>query len=68
MARRAVWTLSADRATIAVGAAGTLAALMVMFISRLYIESLASLAAWIIIGLGIAQFSRVDAEPRSRAG
>ena len=67
LARRAVWTLSGERATIAVGAAGTLAALMMMFVSRLYIESLASLAAWIIIGLGVAQFSRVDGELPARA-
>lgn len=64
VARRAVWTVSERRATIAVGAAGTLTALMVMFFTRLYIQSLASLAAWIIVGLGVAEFSRAD---RSRA-
>ena len=60
LARRAVWTLSPERAVIAVGAAGTLTALMLMFVTRLYIQSLASLAAWIIVGLGVAEFTRIE--------
>jgi hypothetical protein len=65
--RRAVWTKSPERAAVAIGAAGTLAALMLMFVTRLYIESLASLSAWLIVGLGVAQFTRVEREPEAAA-
>jgi O-antigen ligase len=65
--RRAVWTRSPERAAVAIGAAGTLVALMLMFVTRLYIESLASLAAWLIVGLGVAQFSRVQRKPAGAA-
>lgn len=66
--RRSVWTLSPERAAVAIGAAGTLVALMVMFMSRLYIESLSSLAAWLIVGLGVAQFSRVERRTPTETG
>ena len=44
------------RAGIAIGAAGTLVALMVLEGAGAFIDSLPALSAWIVIGLGVAQF------------
>jgi hypothetical protein len=57
LARRAVTTVNSTRATIGIGACGSLAALLVTFYAGFYIENLQALAAWILVGLGLAQFT-----------
>lgn len=56
LARRAVSTLDPGAATIAIGSAGTLMALIVLEGAGAFIDGLPALAAWIAIGLGLAQF------------
>lgn len=45
------------RATIGLGAAGTLAALLVMMFSGYYADRPQALGAWLLVGLGAAQFT-----------
>jgi hypothetical protein len=58
LARRALFTTDRTRAGIAIGAAGTLGAYVVVLFAGTYDEGLTALAAWLIVGLGVAQFVR----------
>ncbi len=57
-----------ERTGVALGAAGcgALTALIVLMVAGTYQEGLPALAAWIVVGLGVSQFSRVApaAQPR----
>jgi hypothetical protein len=57
LGRRAVMTLDRQKAAIAIGACGTLASHAIVLTTGLYINGLQSLAAWMIIGLGVGQFA-----------
>ena len=58
LVRHAVATADPRRAGLAIGAAGTLAAFMVLLFAALYDEGLTALATWIVVGLGVGQFVR----------
>ncbi len=57
---RAIAINDRERAVIAMGACGALAALLTLFYAGLYIENLAALMGWLLVGLGAAQFTRLD--------
>lgn len=57
LARRASVTAERSRATVGIGAAATLASYLVLLNSALYIEGLTAMAAWTVVGLGVAQFA-----------
>lgn len=57
IARRAIETPDPTGAAFGIGACGTLAAAMIMFYAGFYIENLQILMAWMLLGLGVAQFS-----------
>jgi hypothetical protein len=58
LAYRAIRTPSRERAAIAIGAAGTLLAMGLLFFGSLYAElPSAVVPGWIIVGLGCAQFA-----------
>ena len=57
LARRAIDAPDPTGAALGIGAVGSLAALMVMFYAGFYIENLQVLMPWLLIGLGMAQFS-----------
>jgi hypothetical protein len=68
LARRAIATRDPTRAALGIGACGTLAATMVLFYAGFHIENLQVLMAWLLIGIGVAQFSilvpdRAEDEP-----
>lgn len=65
LVRHAVATSDPRRAGLAMGAAGTLAAFMVLLSAALYDEGLTALAAWIVVGLGVGQFVRPPAAQSS---
>ena len=50
-----------ERGALAVGGAGVLAAMLVLFYLGLYIEGLTALTGWILVGIGVAQFSELPA-------
>jgi hypothetical protein len=54
--RRTVWT-RAGPPMAAVGACGSFAAFIIVLVTALFIEVLPALTAWIILGLGMAQFA-----------
>ena len=54
-----------DEAALAIGGSGVVAGLLVLFYFGLYIEGLAALASWVMVGLGVAQFSGL---PAARGG
>ena len=62
LVRRAIWTRSSQKAAIAIAASGTLASFMACLVGGLYVNRLAALGAWMIVGLGLAQFARVEPE------
>ena len=55
-ARSAITAQSREVAGMAIGAAGTLASLLVVIYTGVYIEGLTALAAWAAVGIGIAPF------------
>jgi hypothetical protein len=59
LGRRAIDAPDRTGAALGIGACGTLAAAMVMFYAGFYIENLQILMAWLLLGLGVAQFSVV---------
>jgi hypothetical protein len=71
LARRAATTVDPQKATIAIGAAGTLTALIVLEGGGAFVESMPIIATWVVVGLGIAQFQgrgaggAVASRPRS---
>jgi uncharacterized membrane protein len=67
LVRRSVVTRERDRAGPAIGAAGTLVAFMVTMIGELITSAPAALAPWVIIGLGVAPFTRLEARDAVRS-
>lgn len=57
LARRAIDTADPTRAALGIGACGALVATMVLFYAGFHIENLQVLMAWLLIGIGVAQFS-----------
>jgi hypothetical protein len=57
LVRRAVVTVDRHRAGLGIGAAGALVALAALMFSGVFIIGLTALAAWLLIGLGVAQFT-----------
>lgn len=57
LARRAAFTGSRESAGVAMGAAGALAAFLILMSTGVYIEGLTALAAWMLVGLGVSQFA-----------
>lgn len=55
MARRAVSDTDPQRAGLLIGAAGTLAAFLVLLVTGAFQEALAASAVWLIVGIGAAQ-------------
>lgn len=51
------------RAALGIGACGTLAAMSTLFYTSFFIESLSAIAAWILVGIGAAQFTVVRRRP-----
>src|SRR3954469_23214783 len=58
LARRAIAAATPEAAALAAGSAGALVAFVVMIATGVYIEGLTAVASWIVIGLGVARFSR----------
>ena len=67
IARRAWLTVDRSRATVGIGAAAALASYMVMLNSAVYIEGLTAMAAWTVVGLGVAQFATLPSSPEDAA-
>ena len=67
LAWRAVRSGDAAHAATAIGACGTIAAMLVLFYTSTYIERLSLLAGWLIVGLGAACFTSDRREPRDPA-
>jgi hypothetical protein len=65
LARRAALTRDRGRAGVAIGACGALAAYLLMLPTGSYIEGLGTLAAWMLVGLGVGQFAYDDETPAS---
>ncbi|MDP9293111.1 MAG: O-antigen ligase family protein [Actinomycetota bacterium] len=65
LARRAMLIRDPWRASLAIGACGTLAALITLFLTGLYSEGMPIVAAWMLVGLGVAQ---VKVGPRRDPG
>ena len=69
MGVRALRILDSQRAALVIGGAGALAALIVLFYAGLYSEGLPVVAAWLLVGLGVAQITVREApahRPSSR--
>jgi hypothetical protein len=60
LVRRAVTTVDRARAGPALGACGALISLLVLSFAGVYIEGLPALAAWMLVGVGVAQFAWVE--------
>lgn len=58
LSRRAILIRRPESAAVAIGAVGTLTALLTMAAANQSIDGFTVLAAWVIVGLGAAQFSR----------
>ena len=69
LARRASLIADPGRAFMTIGACGTLVALIVLFYAGVYSEGTYITAAWIMVGLGVAQVTvrAVPTAPRARA-
>ncbi|MDQ3728731.1 MAG: hypothetical protein M3355_03990, partial [Actinomycetota bacterium] len=57
-------TMDRWRCALAIGACGTLVAQMIFFFSGIYSEGVTALSAWILIGIGAAQFTSLDSTAR----
>ena len=60
LARRAVATVVRERAAIAIGACGGLAAYLAVLPTGSYVEGFNTLAVWTLVGLGVGQFAFPD--------
>lgn len=68
LVRAAIWSKVRSSAILAIGASGTLTAVMIEFVGNLFLRRTGMLAAWVIIGLGIAQTAtRHERERRADA-
>ncbi|MEX2196002.1 MAG: O-antigen ligase family protein [Thermoleophilaceae bacterium] len=57
LVRRSIFATDRQRAGLAIGGAGAMAALGIIMFSGMYVEGLTALAAWMLVGLGVAQFT-----------
>jgi hypothetical protein len=62
IARRAIATRDAWRAAVGIAACGTLASQIVLYYGSTYIEGIPALFAWLLIGMGAAPFTFVEAD------
>lgn len=60
---RALTTTDPHRASLAIGAVGSLVVLSIFMFAGTYIEGLPALAGWMIIGLGVGQFAWHERAP-----
>lgn len=67
LALRAITTLDPSRAGPAIAACGTFVALLVLFFVGEYIEGLEVLSAWLLVGLGLSQFTLEPRAPATQA-
>ena len=67
LAQRSVTANDRWRCALGIGACGTLIAQMVFFFSGIYSEGVTALFAWILIGMGAAQFTSLDPAPQTAA-
>jgi hypothetical protein len=67
LVRRAIVTTDPARAGPAIGAAGVLVAMLIMFYIGDYIEGSSALAGWMLIGIGLAAFTRPEEPDDSHA-
>jgi hypothetical protein len=69
LAARSVRAPDRDRAALGLGACGVLGSMLVLFYAGTYSEGQAALAAWVLVGLGVAQFAhrREDADATQAA-
>jgi O-antigen ligase len=61
LAMRATSAADPARAALGIGACATLVSMLVLFFIGDYIEGLPALAGWILVGLGLGQFTRTAA-------
>jgi O-Antigen ligase len=59
LARRALVALEPARAGPALAACGTIVALLILFFIGTYVEGVAALAGWMMVGFGVSRFTRV---------
>jgi O-antigen ligase/polysaccharide polymerase Wzy-like membrane protein len=64
LAARGVFARGPPQAFMAMGAAGALAALMIVLVTAIFIEFLPALAVWIMVGLALSQ--SVSREPQAQ--
>ena len=57
LARRAIVTADRSRATLALAACGTGVSMLVLFLAGDYVEGLPALAGWLLVGVGVGQFT-----------
>jgi hypothetical protein len=57
LAQRVLTTTDPQRAALGMGACGALTSLMVLFFAGLYIDHLQALSGWLLVGIGVAQFT-----------
>ena len=55
LARRGLALAEPLRSGLAIGACGSLASMLTIFIGNDYVEGLPALAGWLIVGLGVSQ-------------
>lgn len=67
LAWRTVQTLEPEKAALGIGACSALVALMVLFYAGLYIEGVTALSGWILVGIGVAQFTTTPRESEAPA-
>jgi hypothetical protein len=60
LARRAIDTYERAKAGLAIGAAGTLATMSVLFFIGFYGIGRPALAGWIMVGIGVSQFALLN--------
>ena len=61
---RALRSVTPETASLAIGGCGSLAALLVLFYSGLYIEGMPIVSGWLLVGLGVAAVTVRDVERR----
>lgn len=62
LARRGLVSLDPARAGPAIAACGTLTAMLIIFFVGGYIEGLPALGGWVLVGLGVSQFTAAPAD------
>lgn len=57
LGQRVLTTADSQRAALAMGACGSLVSLMVLFVVGFYIDHVQALSGWLLVGIGVAQFT-----------